>query len=81
VLRGVGVEAAKGIGERGGGRWIDGIARRRAVDRDDRHGAVDFATDCRKIRHGTMIVSWADGRQMNWTDRSLNRLHRSAPLP
>ena len=81
MLGGIGLEAAEGVGELGGGRRIDGVARRRAVDRDDRHGAVDVMTDCREIRHGTMIVSRADDRQMNWTSRSLNRLHRWAPLP
>jgi hypothetical protein len=31
VLRGIGIEAAEGLGEQGGGRRIDGVARRRTV--------------------------------------------------
>jgi hypothetical protein len=50
------VEAAERFGKRAGGRRIDGVAHRRAVDRDDRNGAVGLATDGRKIWHREMIM-------------------------
>jgi hypothetical protein len=79
VLRDIAIEAAKGVGECVGRRRIDGVACGRAVDRDDRHGAVDLAADSGKVWHRGMIVSVAGGRQMNWTRRSLNHLHRCTP--
>src|SRR4030095_837480 len=49
--RRIGIEAAKSSGERLGGGAIDGIARRRALDRDDGDRAVRFKRDGRRFAH------------------------------
>ena len=41
----VGVEAPEGVGERVGGRAVDGVGHLRPVDGDDGDRAVDFVVD------------------------------------
>jgi hypothetical protein len=55
MLRSITIETAEGFGQGAHGRRIDRIARRRTVDRDYRHGAIDVAANRRGIWRRTMI--------------------------
>jgi len=63
--RGIGVEAAKAVGQRACSRRIDGVARRRPIEGDDRDGAIGFKADGIGLGHSWIVSREPFARKRN----------------